>query len=1098
MNLRVIALGFVFVLGCGGGDMPSRDTGGNGDSGPVDGWSSDVAEDGRVDGEAPDGENPEDAPADLTGKDPGVPRDPGVGFDPGSPEPCEPFGPCDDFDPCTFGDTCDADGECFGTWSEFCDDGIDCTFDECDGVLEEDCRHDVKPGWCLVDGFCIEDGGVDPLQPCWACISAVYQDRLVPDDTLACDDGVACTMDDRCVGGDCIGTFMTCNDDNPCTSDLCIDGNCIYDVLEGPCNDGSLCTVDDVCFEGECVGQPVVCDDGNLCTDDDCDPRFGCVFTDNTAGCDDGNICTVGDTCGGGVCRPGTARLACNDDNPCTNDTCSPTVEGGCQHIPNTLPCDDGDPCTIGDACKRGSCTPGDTPLLCDDGNPCTDDVCEFGVGCVAHFNSAPCDDLEPCFQDDVCVLGDCMPGLTPLDCDDGNVCTDDYCLPMVGCQHAPNNERCDDDNVCTRYDTCTAGVCIGEPVLEGCDDGDPCTADFCVPSGDEPGCSHKALPECRPQIVIDYPPRAATLDGPRTFQVTGHIETMNDWLGYLVNINGLEMITDPLTGTFSYRDPDTGETLNGYRMTAEQGINPIFADARDIRAQSPDDPWWSYRDHVAQTFYYSTKWYPVNEADPDASMVFDGFKMFLGKEVWDDNDTSTPDDIATILTLFVQDMNLASLIQNPVASGKEGWCKYKVNIKNIRYGSVSIDLVPIDGGLFFRASVPNFYAKVDIPVSGFLCPDFDGDVDIRRITISANMMLSINAQGDPVATLADSVVAVEGLDLDIGGIWGFLFNWIIDFFEDDFADMIEEEFEKMMAGDIADAIADAVKGLALDQTFEVPGFLPGASSVSMRIKTKFSTLDFKPDGGVIGMSATVVTPRRVQYSPLGSIGRASCLGPTEPTLTFPRRGEIELGLHDDFLNLISYALWYGGGLTFDIDPAMLGDMATQLQSYGISELGFRVDFLLPPILSACNPMELLMMQMGDIGLKATMKLFGIPVEMQMYASLSSEARLVIEEGEAGPELGLQIESPIWIDIEIASLDGGLVGAEDTLGNLIKEMLVPLLVSELSGQTLASFPIPEIDLHAISPEMPEGSKIAIDLREIIRLVGNTVVSGDVK
>jgi hypothetical protein len=176
----------------------------------------------------------------------------------------------------------------------------------------------------------------------------------------------------------------------------------------------------------------------------------------------------------------------------------------------------------------------------------------------------------------------------------------------------------------------------------------------------------------------------------------------------------------------------------------------------------------------------------------------------------------------------------------------------------------------------------------------------------------------------------------------------------------------------------------------------------------------------------------------------------------------------------------------------------MLGDMASQLQSYGISELGLHVDFLLPPILSACNPLDLLMMQMGDIGIKATMKLFGIPVEMQMYASLSSEARLVIEEGEAGPELGLQIESPIWIDIEIASLDGGLAGAEDTLGGLIKDMLVPLLVSQLSGQTLASFPIPEIDLHAIAPEMPEGSKIAIDLREIIRLVGNTVVSGNVK
>ena len=60
---------------------------------------------------------------------------------------------------------CDDDGDCFGTWSEFCSDGIDCTFDECDGPLAEDCRHKVKPGWCLVDGECFEDGVIDPLRP---------------------------------------------------------------------------------------------------------------------------------------------------------------------------------------------------------------------------------------------------------------------------------------------------------------------------------------------------------------------------------------------------------------------------------------------------------------------------------------------------------------------------------------------------------------------------------------------------------------------------------------------------------------------------------------------------------------------------------------------------------------------------------------------------------------------------------------------------------------------------------------------------------------------------------------------------------------------
>lgn len=76
-------------------------------------------------------------------------------------------------------------------------------------------------------------------------------------------------------------------------------------------------------------------------------------------------------------------------------------------------------------------------------------------------------------------------------------------------------------------------------------------------------------------------------------------------------------------------------------------------------------------------------------------------------------------------------------------------------------------------------------------------------------------------------------------------------------------------------------------------------------------------------------------------------------------------------------------------------------------------------------------------------------------------------------------------------------MDGGLESSGDTMTKLIREMLMPMIVAQLSGRTLASFPIPEIDLHAISDQMPVGSKIAIDLKSIIRQTGNTVVSGDV-
>jgi hypothetical protein len=45
---------------------------------------------------------------------------------------------------------------------------------------------------------------------------------------------------------------------------------------------------------------------------------------------------------------------SCNDLNPCTSDTCSPTQ--GCVHAPLTgNACDDGNPCTV-DTCNVGTC----------------------------------------------------------------------------------------------------------------------------------------------------------------------------------------------------------------------------------------------------------------------------------------------------------------------------------------------------------------------------------------------------------------------------------------------------------------------------------------------------------------------------------------------------------------------------------------------------------------------------------------------------------------------------------------------------------------------------------------------------------------------
>jgi cysteine-rich repeat protein len=83
---------------------------------------------------------------------------------------------------------------------------------------------------------------------------------------------------------------------------------------------GAFCG-DDVLDPGE------ACDDGNKLNGDCC--KSNCTFDVVTTPCDDATVCNGAETCdGAGTCLAGTA-LNCDDAQPCTQDTCDPTL--GCQ-----------------------------------------------------------------------------------------------------------------------------------------------------------------------------------------------------------------------------------------------------------------------------------------------------------------------------------------------------------------------------------------------------------------------------------------------------------------------------------------------------------------------------------------------------------------------------------------------------------------------------------------------------------------------------------------------------------------------------------------------------------------------------------------------
>jgi len=252
-----------------------------------------------------------------------------------------------------------------------------------------------------------------------------------------CNDGNACTFNDRCVKGQCRGTPYTCDDGNVCTNNVCDGaGGCAFPPNSAPCDDGNACTRNDTCARGICAGTAFTCDDGNPCTDDVCNGS-GCTFTANSAPCDDGNACTSNDVCSAGVCRgsgfccsPGP-ETNCNNgiDDDCDGlvDSADPDCQSSCVPVPEQ--CSNG----VDDDCDGliDAADP-DCVLL-----PCGADECPFGYLCFGDFLChSHCEDGAPDYDesDSDCGGADCPRCQAGLRCFSGFDCASGNCVGGI-CQ---------------------------------------------------------------------------------------------------------------------------------------------------------------------------------------------------------------------------------------------------------------------------------------------------------------------------------------------------------------------------------------------------------------------------------------------------------------------------------------------------------------------------------------------------------------------------------------------------------------------------------------------------------------------------------------
>ena len=371
--------------------------------------------------------------------------------------------------------TCDVSGPC--------DPGTGCPI-----VMDVD----LSNAKCVINNPCIDAFNTycapnDPnAHPDTGCVTN-FKDPGTPCGQALKD---ACVLDATCeVDGESmkcqVNEWVTCNDGNPCTKDFCADGECQTTELPGECDDEDACTKNDLCQSGQCVGTPVSCNDGLDCTADSCNVVTGCSFVPNDAICDDGNPCTDNTCSPDGGCVVTNNTASCDDENACTTqDTCA---AGACQGGP-ALVCDDGLFCDGQETCDTAKgCQNGPVPTITD-GVGCTTDYCDEDQDQIVHTaDNSACDNGQYCDGVETCDAAQgCLNGTAPKT-DDGVGCTVDTCDEandqMV---HTPNDAACNNGQFCDGVEECDAKQGCVDGTLPSTDDGVDCTMDSCDEASDE------------------------------------------------------------------------------------------------------------------------------------------------------------------------------------------------------------------------------------------------------------------------------------------------------------------------------------------------------------------------------------------------------------------------------------------------------------------------------------------------------------------------------------------------------------------------------------------------------------------------------------
>ena len=580
------------------------------------------------------------------------------------------------------------------------------------------------------------------------------------------------------------------------------------------------------------------------------------------------------------------------------------------------------------------------------------------------------------------------------------------------------------------------------------------------------------------PMITITYPPRGLTLSGPTSLVVTGHVEDkVSGVVSLTVNDEPVAVAGD---GGFSHP------------MTMGHGMNLIAAQAQDgfdntgKRFRSP---------------FYSTAFMPADSANPVAAQIPEAIIVFLSQDFIDDGDHSAPpDDLATVVEEMLAGFDFASMLPE---EGIPFMDNCAVLITNVQMGKPYVTLQSVDGGIHMLIDIPDFTADIsleccyELPFVGEYCDDYYGIIFAEKIVADAYIFVGVDADGTVNAELGPIEVDIIGLDVDIQGLVGGLFDPLVNLLVTVLKDTLITQLQEQYGQQLPQMIEEALMGLSEGQIIELPPLIGNGDPTQLMMSIDFHVLAFTYEGLYLSLDAALTADKSVDHTPSGSILRDGCMGTETEPFTLKKDAEMNAGLALDFGNEALYSIWYSGAITLDLTEEDLGDL--DLTQYGLENLSIKTDLYYAPVLHTCGTGDQMELQVGDAFIHAKFFMMNMNWDIKIFLYLVLEASLsLVENEETGEtEIGFQVGELKVAEVDVVEVGEDLKGKETMVEDLFAGVLIPTLMDQLLGG-LGGFALPSFDLSTLADTIPAGTEISVDLQELAIDKGYLVVGGKLK